>query len=58
MIGKNLRGALADWAPDVLILVGAIVALYGVAQIYRPAAIILGGLGLLVTGRVLARSTP
>lgn len=35
---------------DVASLAGAALVIYGVAEVYRPAALVLGGLALLAIG--------
>ena len=50
---KNLRKALARYASDIVMMVGASAVAVGAGMIYFPAGIIAGGV-LLIAGAVLS----
>lgn len=50
---KNLRKALARYAADITMVVGAAAVAVGAGMIYLPAGIIVGGV-LLIAGAALS----
>ena len=50
---KNLRKALARYAADITMVVGAAAVAVGAGMVYLPAGIIAGGV-LLIAGAVLS----
>lgn len=52
---KRLKQLVQQWGPDLLVAIGGVAILCGIAQFSRPAALVLGGSVIAYAGLVLAR---